>query len=283
MHFHHLCRAAVASAVYFLMLSALIVAPAVAADASAVVAQAATGTLTGTVTTVGGATVPGATITVSGRSTSSATSDANGAFSLVVAPGLYSVSVSKAGYRTSSVSDMSVAQGTTQPLTVTLSALDLSSLRTIGSVQSSRGGAAINTSAAQINVVSAQQFANYATPQINDILQRIPDVVIQKLGTQQDQSIVIGGLQPYETQVLIDGHPIALGQYGVWFTQYFPSFLLGSVETQSGPANTTPFANIAVGGTANLLTPAFTTKTTFASANRLRQLAIANQQPDPHR
>ena len=68
-------------------------------------------------------------------------------------------------------------------------------------------------------------------------------------------------MQPYETQVLIDGHPIALGQYGVWFSQYFPSFLIGSVETQTGPGNTTPFANLAVGGTANLQTPAFTTKT----------------------
>ena len=58
-----------------------------------------------------------------------------------------------------------------------------------------------------------------------------------------------GGVQPYETQVLVDGHPLALGQYGVWVSQYFPSFLIGGVEAQSGPGNTTPFANIAVGGT----------------------------------
>jgi hypothetical protein len=58
--------------------------------------------------------------------------------------------------------------------------------------------------------------------------------------------------------VLIDGHPIALGQYGVWLSQYFPSYLVGGVETQSGPGNTTPFANIAVGGTVNLQTIGFT-------------------------
>jgi hypothetical protein len=254
MHIHHLCRVAVATAASFLIFGGSI---------EAAVAQSATGTLAGTVTTAGGSAVPGATITATGAATSTATSDANGAFSIAVPAGIYSISISKAGYRSTSLSDITVAAGTTQPLSVTLSALDLSSLRTIGSVSSGRGGSSINTSAAQINVITAQQFANYPTAQINDVLQRIPDVVIQKLGTQQDQSIVIGGLQPYETQVLIDGHPIALGQYGVWFTQYFPSFLLGSVETQSGPANTTPFANIAVGGTANLQTPAFTTKTTL--------------------
>jgi hypothetical protein len=43
---------------------------------------------------------------------------------------------------------------------------------------------------------------------------------------------------------------------------YFPSYLIGGFETQSGPGNTTPFANLAVGGTANLLTPAFTKKAT---------------------
>jgi outer membrane cobalamin receptor len=86
--------------------------------------------------------------------------------------------------------------------------------------------------------------------------------VVQKLGTQQDTSIVVGGLQPYETQVLIDGHPIALGQYGVWLSQYFPSYLIGGVETQSGPGNTTPFANIAVGGTVNLQTIDFTKQQT---------------------
>lgn len=62
--------------------------------------------------------------------------------------------------------------------------------------------------------------------------------------------------------MLIDGHPLALGQYGVWLSQYFPSYLIGGVETQSGPGNTTPFANIAVGGTANLLTPSFTQRET---------------------
>ena len=81
------------------------------------------------------------------------------------------------------------------------------------------------------------------------------------MGSQPDTTIIVGAVQPYETQVLIDGHPVALGQFGVWLSEYYPSYLIGGVETQSGPGNTTPFANLAVGGTANLLTPAFTQKT----------------------
>ncbi len=171
------------------------------------------------------------------------------------------MSAVRTGYQTSSLGSVTVAGGTATSLTVTLTALDLSSLRVIGSVSTGRGNIAINTGGASQSVVSAKAFEDYAAPQINDVLQHIPDVQIQKLSSQQDTAIVVGGMQPYETQVLIDGHPIALGQYGIWFSQYFPSFLTGSVETQTGPGNTSTFANLAVGGTANLQTPGFTSKT----------------------
>jgi hypothetical protein len=110
-----------------------------------------------------------------------------------------------------------------------MNAQDLSSLRTIGSITStSRGGGAINTGAASSSFVSAQAFANVANPQINDVLQRVPDVTLQHMGSQPDVSIVLGGVQPYETQVLIDGHPLALGQFGVWTSQYFPRISSGA-------------------------------------------------------
>jgi hypothetical protein len=149
-------------------------------------------------------------------------------------------------------------------LNVTLSEESLSSLRTIGRVTTSaRGsGSSINTGTATSNYVNAQAFTNLANPEMNTVLERIPDVTVEHMGSQQDTSIIVGGLQPYETQVLIDGHPVALGQYGVWLNHLFPTYLIGGLETQSGPGNTTPFANIAVGGTANVLTPGFTTRPT---------------------
>jgi hypothetical protein len=91
------------------------------------------------------------------------------------------------------------------PLTVTISERSLTSLRTIGSVTANgHGSSTINTGAATQSYISGATFTQLANPQINDVLQRIPDVVVEKLGTQADTAIVVGGLQPYETQVLID-------------------------------------------------------------------------------
>jgi hypothetical protein len=240
------------------------VAPALALDGPITVAAATTGTISGTVTATTGGPVFGAIVTVKGPAQASATTDSGGGFSIAVPPGIFSLSVSKGGYQVASLSDIVVTVGQTETVSVALAAIDLSTLRTIGSVttNTSRSAAALNNGAATESFVGGQQFANLASPQINDVLQHIPDVVIEKMGTQADTSIVVGGLQPYETQVLVDGHPIALGQYGVWLSQYFPSYLIGGAETESGPGNTTPFANVAVAGTVNLTTPSFTTKST---------------------
>jgi hypothetical protein len=214
--------------------------------------------------TAGGDPLPGVTVRLSGPTTATTQSDATGAFSLSVPPGVYTIDFAKPGYVPSESSSLPLAAGPNATLTVSLGQVSLQSLRTIGSTSTvSRGsGIAMNTGAAQQEFVSAQQFADLGNPQINDALQQSPDVTIEHMGSQPDTTIIVGGVQPYETQVLIDGHPIALGQYGVFSSQYFPSWLLGGVEVQSGPGNTTPFANLAVGGTANLLTWGFTQKTT---------------------
>jgi len=232
-------------------------------SAAAHAAAADVATISGTVQTRGGAPVAGATITANGPAHVTTTADAAGTFTLTLSPGVYSILITKPGYETVLEPNVTAIPGETLPMNVTLAEATLTSLRTIGSVTvNGHGGVTMNTGAATQTYLDGQQFAQLANPQINDVLQRIPDVVIQKMGTQADQSIVVGGMQPYETQVLIDGHPLALGQYGVWLSQYFPSFLIGGVETQSGPGNTTPFANIAVGGTANIQTIGFTHKDT---------------------
>ena len=240
--------------------------PARAAAGPAVVAQAGaqTSTLTGTVKTGGGAPLAGATVSAIGPTNATATSGPDGSFTLNLIPGIYQIAVAHGGFQPVSLDDVVVVAGSSLPLNVTLTEENLSSLQTIGRVTTSaRGsGSTINTGAATSNFVNAQAFTDLANPEINSVLEHIPDVTVQHMGSQQDTSIIVGGLQPYETQVLIDGHPIALGQYGVWLSHLFPDYLVGGVETQSGPGNTTPFANIAVGGTANILTPGYTTRPT---------------------
>jgi hypothetical protein len=237
-------------------------APAAMPDSAA--PSATTTLLQGTVRSGTGVPVAGANVKVSGPTTMTAQTDGSGSFSLTVPQGIYTITVSRSGYNTAVLANVVATGGTTQPVSVSLNAQDLSSLRTIGSVSSTSrgGGSAINTGAASSSFVSGQVFTDVANPQINDVLQRTPDVVLQHMGSQPDTTIVVGGVQPYETQVLIDGHPIALGQFGVYLSQYYPSYLVGGLETQVGPGNTTPFANIAVGGTVNLLTPAFTQRQT---------------------
>ena len=226
-------------------------------------AAATSGAITGVVKTSGGVPVSGALVTVSGPEHTSVATDAHGAFKLTLPPGIYDLSVTKGGYVPATQTNIAVFLGETVPLDVTMTQADLSSLRTIASVSTSARGSSINTGAASQDYLPAAAIANLANPGVNDAIQRLPDAVIQRMGSQPDTTIVLGGVQPYETQVLIDGHPLSLGEYGVWLSEYFPSALLGGVETQVGPGNTTPFASTAVGGTANLLTPNFTTTQTF--------------------
>ena len=221
-----------------------------------------TGTITGAVETSAGAPISGADVIAEGPTRASVTSDAQGRFTLALAAGLYRLTVTKGGYVPATLSDVAVFIGEAQPVTITMTLADLTSLRTIASVSTGARASAINTGAASSSYLPGVEVSNLANPQINDVLQRIPDAVIQKQGSQPDTTVVLGGVQPYETQVLIDGHPLSLGEFGVWLTEYFPSFLLSGVETQVGPGNTTPFASTAVGGTANLLTPGFTDKPT---------------------
>ena len=226
-----------------------------------VVSQVSVATgVTGNVRDGTGAPVVGARVILSGPSTQTASTDGQGNFTVAVPAGIYKVSIAKPGYNAVELPEITIAAGTSTPLSVTMTQANLSSLRTIGSVTSTTRGNSINTGPTSGSFISGSTFAQLGSQTINDVLERAPDVTIQQMGSQQDRSIVVGGVQPYETQVLIDGHPLALGQFGVWVSTYYPSWLIGGVETQTGPGNTTPFANIAVGGTANLLTPGFTAK-----------------------
>ncbi|HEY9181098.1 MAG TPA: TonB-dependent receptor, partial [Candidatus Baltobacteraceae bacterium] len=221
-----------------------------------------TGTVSGTVHGTSGAPIADAAVTVSGAVTQSATTDASGKFSFTVPAGLYRLDVSKGGFLTATQTDLSVLAGATLPVDVTLQQADLSSLRTIARVTTS-ARSSINTGAAAITIVGHQEFADLASPQINEVFQRIPGADIEKGSSSPNTSFTVAGSQGYETQVLVEGHPVSIGRYGVWFSQFFNSFLVGNVETQIGPGNTTPFAGTAVGGTINISTPGYTKNTAY--------------------
>ena len=229
----------------------------IAARSDEAVGLGKTGAITGSVHASGGVPIAGAEIILSGASAQHTSTDANGLFAFTNLPiGLYQLQVTKGGYLPVSAQDVAVVAGGSLNENVVLQQPDLTSLRTIAAV-STAAHSSINTSATAETVVSAQHLQDLANPQINEALQQVPGVNIQRTGSAPNTSISVGGVQPYESQVLLDGHPLSTGRYGSWISQYFNSFMLGGLETEIGPGNTTPFAGSAIGGTVNFLTPSF--------------------------
>ncbi len=237
------------------------VSAATAPNPPVTVAQNATATVQGTVTDGSGAPVAGATITLRGAQTYTATTDSTGAFSVTdIAPGVYQLSATKPGYEVATASDFAVLGGQTETVTVTIHARTFTSLRTIATVQAS-GQATFNTSPAAVTVVSSQAFVNQAQPQVDRILNQIPGIQ-NTLPTSSANGAapgavtvpnIRGGLS-FETATLIDGHPLAVGDFGDYVTTFLNPFLLSSVEVIKGPGAMAPETNYAINGTVNFRT-----------------------------
>ncbi len=225
------------------------------------VAQNANATVQGTVTDDSGAPVTNATVVIRGASTYTGTTDKNGAFSISgIAPGVYVLAITKPGYETATATDFAVLGGQTQSVQVTIHPQTFSSLRTIATVRAS-GQATFNTSPASVSVINAQAFVNQAQPQVGRILNQIPGVQ-NSLPTSSANGAapgaitvpnIRGGLS-FETASLIDGHPLAVGDFGDYVTTFLSSYLLGSVEVVKGPGAMAPQTNYAINGTVNFRT-----------------------------
>jgi outer membrane receptor protein involved in Fe transport len=244
-----------------LALAALLSAPAVAATGTHDVVAQATATVSGTVTDTTGAPVSGASVSLRGPSNYFTTTDSKGAFSLVnVAPGIYTVTITRPGYTTAVQNDIALVAGQTQNLTVSLAAFSFSNLRTIAHV-SVNGRGAINQSPASINVIPPQEFINQAAPQVTRVLSQVPGLQISfpsnSANAAAPGAITIPNIrdaESYETATLIDGHYISVGQYGDNVTSFLNTFMFGSVEVIKGPGAESPVVNNAIGGTINLHT-----------------------------
>lgn len=217
--------------------------------------------VTGTVADIDGSPIPGASVNLRSTSAYKAVSDDKGAFHIAnVTPGVYTISVLKAGYNTAVQNDVVVLTGQTQTVTVRLERQTFSSLRTIATVRVGRAGS-INTSAASVNLVTAQNFVDQGQPQVTRVLSQVPGVQISFPSDSSNAAapgaITVPNIRAatsYETASLIDGHPISVGQYGDNVTTFLNSFLFGSVEIIKGPGAESPVVNNAIGGTTNFRT-----------------------------
>ena len=194
-------------------------------------------------------------------------SDAAGKFNFSDVPtGLYALQVSKAGFQTYRNESIAAFIGETVTVTVTLSAASFSTLRTIATVSTrSAGVAQINTSTAAINTISAQVFADQGAQQVTNVLNQTPGIFTTPYNPNNGnpnnnaspgsiQTPQIRGALPYETESLIDGHPVSVGSAGTFSPTLINPFLLEDVELVKGPGSMPAEINYAVNGTVNYRT-----------------------------
>ncbi len=221
---------------------------------------AATATLSGIVLDVSGKPLGDARVTILGSGASrTLRSGPDGRFSIALPPDTYSVSVSAPGFESTRNDGVTIVPGQGANLKISLAN---ATLQTIGRTSGNRA-TSVNTSTAATTVVSGQTFVDQGQNQVINVVDQIPGVEIVRSSSNEpgaNTSIAIRGAQPYESQVLIDGHPVvssANGAFGFNST-FINSLLLGDVEVNKGPGNLPNTIEDAVGGSLNFKTPTIT-------------------------
>jgi hypothetical protein len=206
--------------------------------------------------------IAGAAVSIQGPVSKSVTTGADGAFRFTDIPaGAYKVSATAPGFQPLR-NTPATASASPQPLTITLATASLNTLRTIASTSTvGRGSVAINTSGAGEDTVTSQTYLDRAQTQVQDLLEEQPGVELARFDSSAPGANVVPavrGASPYETQVLIDGHPVSGGVDGDFLVQFLNPSVLGSVEVDKGPGVFGTTIADAIGGTVNFLTPTIT-------------------------
>jgi outer membrane receptor protein involved in Fe transport len=250
-----LFRAALACAIAI----ASVVGPISAATTDPVtVAQTGQGAITGHVLDQRGAPLSGAQITVTGSGgRASATTDADGAYTISVPPGLYSITVNKGGFRTAETDDVTVS-GSSLTVDVTMTETNLQSLQIIGRTSAS----VANTAAFNISESAVQRLPNLLlgarqNNNITDTIATLPGVIAQHSfsATPNTNFTVRGG--SLQTRVTIDGHIVSSGTAGEWNTNYAAPGIFANADVVKGAGLNGAVAGESVFGTVNLRTRDF--------------------------
>src|SRR5581483_10049539 len=229
-------------------------------------AAANTSTIVGTVQTSAGAPIADAAVSIQGQTKMATVSDAKGAFQFANVPtGLYTLTATKAGFQSYS-DDVAAFTNSTETVSVVLAQSSFSSLRTIANVSTNAPGRArINQSTAAVNVISSQAFENQGQQQVVKILNETPGIITSPYNSSNGnpangaspaspQTPQIRGALPYETESLIDGHPVSVGSAGFYSPNLLNPWLLQDVELVKGPGSMPEEINYAINGTINYRT-----------------------------
>jgi hypothetical protein len=228
---------------------------------------ATTAVVTGVVRGAAGGVVAGAQVELIGPTRMTQQTDAAGKFNFPNVPtGLYALQVTKAGFQTFRDDNVAAFIGETVTENVTLAVSSFSSLRTIASVSTRAAGtASINTSTAAISTISNQAFADQGAQQVTGVLNQTPGIFMTPwnpgngnpsngASPSSAQTPQIRGALSYETESLIDGHPVSVGSAGTFSPTLINPFLLQDVELVKGPGSMPVEVNYAINGTVNYRT-----------------------------
>jgi TonB dependent receptor/Carboxypeptidase regulatory-like domain/TonB-dependent Receptor Plug Domain len=235
-----------------------------AAVAPAAAAPAASGALAGVVVRSDGGPVDGATVVLEGPLRAAQTTDAAGRFRFVGLPaGRYALLASKAGFAAARLEDLRLEPDAVVTASVALAPSSFSSLREIGRIATGQPArAAINTSAAAVSVIAPQALLDQGRLQVTQLLNQTPGIITTTHADEgangasrgAPQATQIRGALPYETESLIDGHPVSVGADGTFSPLLVKPGLLQDVEVVKGPGATGVELNAAIGGSVNYRT-----------------------------
>lgn len=229
-----------------------------------VLAAEPVGTLRGHVVGTDGLSVAAARVSVDGPAHVEAVTDTAGVFHLErLAAGAYTVRVERAGYERGVRTGVLVEPGVTAALEVTLANASFSSLAEIGrssTASSVKNG--MNTGSSSAAVIPRDRFSDGGQLQVGTLLNEIPGVITTvdpaagaNGASRGDPSVPqVRGALAYETQSLIDGHPVSVGANGEFSPLLIHPALLQNVEIAKGPSATPLEINYAIGGSVNYRT-----------------------------
>jgi hypothetical protein len=250
------------------------------------IAQAQSASVSGRITdSQSGGPVVNATVSIKGPSTYTTTTDASGSFTINnVTPGIYTVSITKAGYNPLNENTLVVLAGGTPAISGQMQPITFTTLRTIASVTSTSRGT-FNVTPAAVNVISAQTLQEQGQTQVMTVLNQTPGIVANFPSSSSNGAAPgsitfpqIRGALSFETASLVDGHPVSVGSFGDYVSTFVPGFLLGNIEIVKGPGVEAPNVNYAIGGTVNYTTkePTYTPQGTFSMGFDTRGSSLIN-------
>ena len=208
--------------------------------------------------------VAGATVTLSGPHSEITTTASDGTFAFsALAPGLYAIFIARSGFVSSTAADI-VVGGSMVTLSVRLQPSSFSSLTEIGRISTS-STVQMNMSTAAIASVSGSSLLDKGQTQITKALNEIPGIIgsVQPFNGSSGWNTAaegtpvepqIRGALPYETETLIDGHPVQVGRNGSFNVSFLSSYMLQTLEVVKGPGALAPNIDYAIGGTLNYRT-----------------------------